>query len=98
MCSAEQTSGKGPGPDGASTLCANCAGRFRSGHTTAVLPNADGKYDCELCDRIFETIAALGVHRRFWTGRLGELGCIRRVAKAHEVQAEWVGETRPDCR
>ena len=25
------------------------------------------------------------VHRRFWTGRLGELGWIRRVAKAHEV-------------
>ena len=89
MCSAEQTSGKGPGPDGASTLCANCAGRFRSGHTTAVLPNADGKYECELCDRIFETIAALGVHRRFCDG--GAWRCAWCSGGAEEVQGKGPG-------
>ena len=89
MCSAEQTSGKGPGPDGASTLCANCAGRFRSGHTTAVLPNADGKYECELCDRIFETIAALGVHRRSCDG--GAWRCAWCEVSADQAQGKSPG-------
>ena len=87
--SAEQTSGKGPGPDGASTLCANCAGRFRSGHTTAVLPNADGKYECELCDRIFETIAALGVHRRSCDG--GAWRCAWCEVSADQAQGKSPG-------
>ena len=89
MCSAEQTSGKGPGPDGASTLCANCAGRFRSGHTTAVLPNADGKYECELCDRTFETIAALGVHRRSCDG--GAWRCAWCEVSADQAQGKSPG-------
>ena len=76
-------------PDGPSTLCAPCAGRFRSGHTTAVLPNADGKYDCELCDRTFETIAALGVHRRSCDG--GAWRCAWCEVSADQAQGKSPG-------
>jgi hypothetical protein len=74
MCKAEECSGKGPGPDGASTLCAPCSGRFRSGHTGPPPTNADGKYVCELCDRTFDNITGLGSHRGRCDGGMWRCG------------------------
>ena len=44
MCKAEECSGKGPGPDGASTLCAPCSGRFHGDTGVPPPTNADGSY------------------------------------------------------
>ena len=54
-CSETETHGKSPGPGGRKTLCAACGSRFRSGHTEMV-PMRDGKYLCDKCDKLFETI------------------------------------------
>lgn len=63
-CKAEDTTGKGPGPDGNATLCAVCTSRWRAGHTGPPVQNEDGRYPCERCGRTFETFSALGVHGR----------------------------------
>ena len=54
-----------------------------------MLPNADGKYECELCDRIFETIAALGVHRRSCDG--GAWRCAWCEVSADQAQGKSPG-------
>lgn len=78
-CSAKasETSGKGPGPDGPGTLCSACSGRYRSGHTGPPQQDEEGRYVCE-CSRTFDTIAAMGVHRRHCDGgkwHCGWCGC-----------------------
>jgi len=62
-CKAEETQGKGPGPDGPSSLCAPCNRRWVAGHTGPPARDASGQYLCELCGRGFETIPGLGTHR-----------------------------------
>ena len=64
QCTAQQTSGKSPGPDGPGTLCSNCGGRYRSGATGLAKQDQFGTYPCELCGKAFETISGLGGHRR----------------------------------
>jgi hypothetical protein len=49
-CKAEECTGKGPGPQGASTLCANCSGRYRNGATGAVKRDDKGNFLCD-CGR-----------------------------------------------
>ena len=49
-CKAEACTGKGPGPHGASTLCANCSGRYRNGATGAVKRDDKGNFLCD-CGR-----------------------------------------------
>lgn len=56
---------QGPGPDGPKTLCSACSSRFKNGHTGLPEINQDGKFLCELCSRQFDTIGALGGHKRF---------------------------------
>ena len=63
-CRQEESTGKGPGPAGAMTLCSACSARFRAGHTGPPARNDDGKYVCERCERTFETISGLGSHRK----------------------------------
>jgi hypothetical protein len=78
MCSAEDCSGKGPGPDGPGTLCAPCSCRFRGGQTGPPQRNDDGKYVCEKCGRLFDTIPGLGSHSRRCDGgawRCGWCAC-----------------------
>ena len=61
-----QCAGKvGPGPTGPQTLCSACSARFRSGHTGPPEQNEEGKFVCPECQRGFESIGALGGHRRF---------------------------------
>ena len=62
-CSIEETQGKGPGPEGAGTLCSACSGRYRGGATGLPPTDEDGKYICDLCNRTFETISGYGSHR-----------------------------------
>ena len=63
-CSHSQAKGRSVGPDGPATLCGPCSSRFRSGHTGPPAVNEEGRFTCDNCTRTFETIAALGVHRR----------------------------------
>jgi len=67
-CKADETSGKGPGPNGSGTLCSACGSRYRNGATGPVLQDAFGQFPCEVCGRPFETISGLGTHRRHCTG------------------------------
>jgi hypothetical protein len=67
-CTLEDCAGKtGGGPDGAKTLCHACSVRFKKHGAAAAAPvtNAEGKFVCESCTRQFDTIGALGGHRRF---------------------------------
>ena len=72
-----QCAGKvGPGPTGPQTLCSACSARFRNGHTGPPEQNEEGKFVCPECQRSFDSIGALGGHRRFcdsgvWRCELG---------------------------
>ena len=73
-CKYEDANGKGPGPDGAQTLCSACSNRFRSGHTGPMVRNEEGKYECERCGKGFDTIMGLGSHRKRCDGGLWRCG------------------------
>jgi len=66
-CSLEDCGGKiGAGPDGAKTLCQGCSARFKKhGTSSAPTTNAEGKFVCGSCTRQFDTVGALGGHKRF---------------------------------
>ena len=49
-CKADECTGKGPGPHGNATLCANCSGRYRNGATGAVKRDDKGNFLCD-CGR-----------------------------------------------
>ena len=83
------TTGKAPGPNGSKTLCATCGSRFRSGHTKAVEKNADGKYECDQCSKVFESVVAVGGHKRFCDG--GTWSCNWCNAKAVETSSKSPG-------
>ena len=63
-CKRDETSGKGPGPEGAQTLCSQCSARWRSGKSGPPETDANGRYTCLRCERTFESYRALGVHGR----------------------------------
>ena len=92
-CKADECSGKGPGPEGPKTLCSACSSRFRNGHTGPTLPNEEGKYVCDLCARQFETIGALGGHRRFCDS--GNWRCKWCECKADECSGKGPGPEGP---
>jgi len=92
-CEKKNDGAKGPGPDGPGTLCSACSQRFRHGHTGPPARDASGKFLCDICERAFETIAALGVHRRRCDGgvwRCGWCGC-----KANETTQKGTGPHGP---
>jgi len=65
----EQASGgKCPGPAGPKTLCSACGSRFRNGHTSFPTKDADGRLNCPMCDKRFDSMISLGGHRRFCDG------------------------------
>ena len=74
QCEESETTGKAPGPTGAKTLCATCGSRFRAGHTKMIKMNTDGKYQCEGCGKQFESIVALGGHKRYCDGGMWKCG------------------------
>jgi hypothetical protein len=79
-----ETAGKAPGPNGPKTLCSTCGSRFRTGHTKMVQTNADGKFMCEHCSKLFDTMVALGGHRRYCDGgkwRCNWCDCTYEIAK-----------------
>ena len=88
-CKYEASNGKGPGPNGAKTLCSACSGRFRGGATGPPTKNEDGKFVCETCDRTFETISALGSHRHRCDG--GKWRCDWCQCKADETTGKGPG-------
>ena len=92
-CKAEDTSGKGPGPEGGKTLCSLCSARWRAGHTAAPPTNADGRYPCERCERTFETFRALGVHSRDCDG--GAWRCSWCECKAEDTSGKGPGPLGP---
>jgi hypothetical protein len=85
-CNAEETTGKGPGPDGGKMLCSTCSARWRSGHTGPPPTDTDGRYPCERCERSFETFRALGVHSRDCDG--GAWRCKWCECQAHETSGK----------
>lgn len=89
QCKADATSSKTAGPDGPGTLCGSCGSRYRSGHDGPALPNLDGKYACEACGKLLDSIIALSGHRRFCDGRLAAL--------VYDDGAEWLGGRRGDA-
>ena len=62
-----ETAGKAPGPNGPKTLCSTCGSRFRTGHTKMVV-QVNGRFMCENCSKLFDTMVALGGHRRYCDG------------------------------
>ena len=64
---ARNSAGRGPGPEGARTLCSACSSRYRSGHTGPPPKDADGRLFCPDCEKRFDTVSGLGSHRRFCT-------------------------------
>ena len=88
-CKADETSGKGPGPDGSGTLCSLCSSRFRAGHVALPPTDANGRYPCERCERTFESFRALGIHSRDCDG--GQWRCEWCECKAHETSGKSPG-------
>jgi len=79
--------GKNPGPDGPSTLCGGCGGRYRSGATGPLKQNTEsGKFMCEACGREFDTAASVGGHMRFCDG--GHWRCAWCECKADECSGK----------
>lgn len=66
-CTATECSGKNPGPRGPATLCGACGSRYRAGHTGPPTIK-DGKFECDACGKLMDSIGALGGHRRFCDG------------------------------
>ena len=82
-CKEADTSGRSPGPRGPATLCCACGSRFRGGHTKMV-DLVDGKYQCEKCQKLFETLLGLGSHKRTCDGGKWECEwCQISSTKAH---------------
>lgn len=71
---AEETSGKGPGPAGAGTLCSACSQRYRGGSTGPPARDEQGRFLCDHCSRAFETMAGLGSHRSRCDGGVWRCG------------------------
>ena len=94
-CDADETktTGKAPGPDGAKTLCSTCGSRFRAGHTKAVEQNAEGKYACDRCSKSFDSVVALGGHKRFCDG--GKWNCNWCNANSLEASSKSPGPDGP---
>jgi hypothetical protein len=92
-CKSEETSGKGPGPDGGGTLCSTCSSRWRSGHTAPMQQDESGRYPCERCERTFESFRALGVHYRDCDG--GSWRCSWCECKASETSGKSPGPDGP---
>ena len=92
-CTKGETSGKGPGPDGVSTLCSICSARWRAGHKGPPQTDASGRYPCEHCQRTFESFRALGGHMRDCDG--GYWRCNWCQCKAHETSGKSPGPDGP---
>lgn len=92
-CKSDECSGKGVGPDGPKTLCSTCSARFKNGHTGPPTANEDGKYVCELCSRSFDTIGALGGHKRFCD--MGSWRCGWCEVRADECSGKGPGPAGP---
>eukprot|EP00936_MAST-01D_sp_MAST-1D-sp1_P001661 g1661.t1 len=88
-----ETHGKSPGPNGPKTLCTACGSRFRAGHTRMVSKTEDGKFICDDCSKTFDTIGALGGHRRFCTG--GKWQCEWCEAKEQDTSGKSPGPNGP---
>eukprot|EP00041_Stephanoeca_diplocostata_P039519 m.1633740 g.1633740 ORF g.1633740 m.1633740 type:complete len:3183 (+) comp25410_c1_seq2:60-9608(+) len=63
-----ETKGKGPGPDGPSTLCSVCASRYRSGYKQPPTRDAQGNFVCDRCQAKFASVRGLGSHVRGCSG------------------------------
>ena len=92
-CKYEDCSGKGPGPEGPKTLCSACSSRFRNGHSGPPSTNNEGKFVCELCSRHFESIGALGGHKRFCD--MGAWRCGWCEVKAEDCSGKGPGPEGP---
>jgi len=92
-CRCDECSGKGPGPDGAKTLCSACSSRFRNGHTGPPSTSDDGKFVCERCTRQFDSIGALGGHKRFCD--MGTWRCGWCEVRADECSGKGPGPAGP---
>ena len=88
-CKRDECTGKGPGPDGGSSLCSICSMRWKAGHTGPAEADADGKYACDRCDRTFDTFRALGIHSRGCDG--GNWRCNWCACKADECSGKSPG-------
>ena len=89
----DECSGKGPGPEGAQTLCSLCSNRWKSGHTGLPEAGPDGRYPCERCERTFESFRALGIHMRGCDG--GHWRCEWCACKAEETSGKSPGPNGP---
>eukprot|EP00301_Raphidiophrys_heterophryoidea_P023772 c7524_g1_i1.p1 GENE.c7524_g1_i1~~c7524_g1_i1.p1 ORF type:complete len:1227 (-),score=282.36 c7524_g1_i1:81-3761(-) len=94
-CSIDEAScgGRCPGPSGPRTLCSACGSRFRAGHTGPPTRTEDGHFLCEDCGRKFESIIALGGHRRFCDG--GKWRCEWCDCGADEASGKSPGPNGP---
>ena len=88
-CKYEDSNGKGPGPEGAQTLCSACAGRWRSGHAGPPTRDETGKYVCDTCGKGFDTRMGLGSHRKRCDG--GNWRCGWCACKADECTGKSPG-------
>jgi KRAB domain-containing zinc finger protein len=80
-----ETTAKMAGPDGPATLCTKCSCRFQKGHTgpaPQLSRNADGKYECDRCDRTFANTGAVQTHRRSCAGRDWACGWCKATSEA----------------
>jgi hypothetical protein len=81
-CKETETPGKSPGPKGSSTLCSACGSRFRGGHSK-MIDTVDGKYECNKCKKLFETMLGLGSHRRTCDGGQWHCDWCKATSKSH---------------
>ena len=92
-CTATECSGKNPGPRGPATLCGACGGRYRAGHSGPPARSEDGKFTCDTCDKLLDSIVALGVHKRFCDG--GKWRCRWCQCRADECSGKNPGPDGP---
>jgi len=84
-CHTSETKTRWRGPDGPCTLCDECSARYKSTQVVKVVkPNRAGKYVCDGCAKVFDSLAGLGGHRRFCTQ--GDWNC------------DWCQVAEADCK
>lgn len=97
-CGLNDSRGRAPGPDGASTLCSKCGALFRHGYLSKPKVNEKGFYECPMCSDTFQSLRGLSGHRRYCPGKIWECDwCNDRKSKIKGIGPNGSGSLCGTC-